>query len=111
MEALRAAGVDHAKVAVCTIPDDLLQGTTNERVVRLLRSLSPDLVIIANSLTLKGVPELYAAGADFVYMRRVETAVALEPAVVAALGGGILEFRRAQEAIYGSVERRNEVLE
>ena len=110
-EARRAAGVDHAKVAVCTIPDDLLQGTTNERVVRLLRSLSPDLVIIANSLTLKGVPELYAAGADFVYMRRVETAVALEPAVVAALGGGILEFRRAQEAIYGSVERRNEVLE
>ncbi len=110
VETLRAAGVDRAKVAICTIPDDILRGTTNLRLVQALRSLAPDLVIIVNSLKLSGVRELYEAGADYVYLRRVEAAVNLVPALVAALEGEIAAYRREQEEIYGGAGERDEVL-
>ena len=40
-ETLLHAGVEHAEVFICTVPDSILKGTTNERLVRMLRSLNP----------------------------------------------------------------------
>jgi len=110
VESLKTSGIGAAKVAICTVPVELLRGTTNERLARVLRSLYPDLVIIANSVTVKGVREIYEAGADFVYVQRLETAVSLTPAVVSALAGEINEYRRRQEQLFGKAEARDEVL-
>ena len=46
-ETLVHAGVDKAEVLISTVPDSLLKGTTNARLVRLLRELNPAAKIIA----------------------------------------------------------------
>jgi Kef-type K+ transport system membrane component KefB len=109
-ETLHHAGVDKARVVVCTIPDDVLKGTSNRKIVRDVRHVNPDAVIIANAIELSESRALYEAGADYVFLQRVETAIAVERAVEKALSGEIAEFRSSVEALYGEWHLREEVM-
>jgi len=109
-ETLIHAGVNKAKVIVCTIPDDMLKGTTNKQIVKMAKHINPDAIIIANAIELPDCKALYDAGADFVFLQRVEAARAVEQAIGQALSGNIDEHRSAIEAIYGSLDTRREVL-
>ena len=62
-DTLMHAGVEHADVLICTVPDSVLKGTTNERLVRLLRGLNPKAKIIATAELLAQVDTLLEAGA------------------------------------------------
>ncbi len=109
-EMLHHAGVAEARVVVCTIPDDMLKGTSNLRLVRLLRTLNRDNCIIVNAVTLASVEELYSAGADYVLVPRVETARRLFAALRSALSGDLDSWRREQRDEQGVTPDRNEVL-
>lgn len=109
-DVLQHAGVGAAKVILCTIPDELLKGTSNLRLVRGLRSMGSQAIIVVNALTTASVEELYEAGADFVYVPRVETAAGLVPVLSAALGGNMAEFRKAYDERFGPFPARDEVL-
>ena len=109
-DTLRHSGVDKARVIVCTIPDDVLKGTTNLHLVALARSVNPDAVIIANAIELKDSRRLYEAGADFVFLPRIETAKAVEQAIERALAGEIGAYRAQVEAREGEWHSREEVL-
>lgn len=109
-ETLIHAGVDKAKVIACTIPDDVLKDTTNKQIVKIARHINPDAIIIANAIELQDCKLLYDAGADFVFMQRVETARAVEQAIESALSGKIKEHRSAIEESYGRWDTRQEVL-
>jgi voltage-gated potassium channel Kch len=109
-ETLRHAGVDKAGVIVCTIPDDVLKGTTNLQIVELARGVNPGAVIIANAIELKDCSRLYDAGADYVFLPRVETARAVERAIEKALAGEIGAYRAQVEAVEGEWLSRREVL-
>ena len=110
VETLHHTGVDKARVVVCTIPDDVLKGTSNRKIVRNVRHVNPDAVIIANAIELSESRALYEAGADYVFLQRVETARAVESAVEKALCGEIAEHRAAVEALYGEWHARAEVM-
>lgn len=92
-ETLVHAGIESAEIIVCTIPDYLLKGSTNERLVRQLRSLNPKACIIAPGETIADVDRLYAAGADYVMLSRLVDAVDLREALAAAQAGCIEERR------------------
>jgi voltage-gated potassium channel Kch len=109
-ETLHHSGVDKASVVVCTIPDDVLKGTSNRKLVVDVRHLNPDAVIIANAIELSESRALYEAGADYVFLQRVETARAVEIAVEKALSGEIAEHRSSIEALYGEWHQRDEVM-
>ena len=109
-ETLHHLGVDKARVVVCTIPDDVLKGTTNRKIVRDVRHVNPNAVIIANAIELSESRALYAAGADYVFLQRVEAARAVESAVEKALSGEIAEYRLSVEALYGEWHVREEVM-
>jgi Kef-type K+ transport system membrane component KefB len=109
-ETLRHAGVDKARVIVCTIPDDVLKGTTNLQIVALARGVNPEAVIIANAVELKDSAKLYEAGADYVFLPRIETAKAVEQAIEKALAGEIRAYRAQVEAREGEWHSRQEVL-
>ena len=94
----------------CTIPDDVLKGTTNRKLVEAARHVSPDAVIIANAIELSESRALYAAGADYVFLQRIETACAVEQAIEHALSGKIAEHRKAVEARHGEWHLREEVM-
>jgi Kef-type K+ transport system membrane component KefB len=109
-EMLAHLGVDQAKVIVCTIPDDVLKGTTNLELTQVLRQLNPKAKLIVNAVSFTDVDEMYAAGADYVFLARAETARNVMPAVAAALAGTLGEHRKREEAALGTPATRAEVL-
>lgn len=76
-ETLVYAGVTSAQILICTVPDALLKGTTNARLVRHLRELNPEAKIIAVADVLADVSPLYLAGANYVSVSRLEEAKSL----------------------------------
>jgi len=97
-------------VVVCTIPDDVLKGTTNLKIVEAVRQINPGAIIIANAIELGDTARLYAAGADYVFLQRIETALAVEEAIAKALAGEISTHRETMAAAYGVPGLRDEIM-
>ncbi len=106
-DTLLHAGVEHAEVLICTVPDYVLKGITNERLVRLLRGLNPKAKIIATADVLSQAQQLLEAGADYVSVARLREADDLLEAVRAATEGLLTEKRRH---LQHTLDGRNEVL-
>jgi Kef-type K+ transport system membrane component KefB/voltage-gated potassium channel Kch len=109
-ETLRHAGVDKARVIACTVPDDVLKGTSNRNIVEAARHVNPDAIIIANAIELAESKRLYEAGADYVLLQRIEMARAVCVAIEKALAGEIDTHRESIEAVEGKWHLRKEVL-
>ncbi len=106
-ETLHHAGVGSAEILVCTVPDSLLKGTTNAKLVRSLRELNPKAKIITVADVLSDIPELYQAGADYVSVARLDEAGDLCD-VLEAAESNLLDEKRA--ALDARLAGRNEVL-
>ena len=109
-ETLAHAGVDRAKVVVCTISDDLLRGINNRGLVQIVRHMNPNGIIIANATNVHTCKEIEEAGANIVYMPRLEVARLLTEAFEHATAGDAEEFAAQQMESYGDPSERNEVL-
>ncbi|MBL4667359.1 MAG: cation:proton antiporter [Sneathiella sp.] len=107
---LRHAGLDSASVIIATIPDEILRGTDNHKLVHALREINENAVIITNAEQPMAARDLYQAGADYVYMSRVNTARALDDLIEKTLDGTLDEFRDEQERKHGKSHERWEVL-
>jgi voltage-gated potassium channel Kch len=106
-DTLAHTGVSDAEIIICSVPDSLLKGTTNERLVRQLRALNPTAKIIATADVLGQTTRLYAAGADYVTIARLAEADELINAVTAAEAGLLDDMRASLEA---RLQARNEIL-
>ncbi len=109
-DTLHHAGIDRARVVVSTVPDDLIRGTNNKRIVAAVRKLNPSAIIIANAVTIADSDEIYAAGADYVFLSRIDTARALGEAIGMALNGSLKDYRTKVEQEVGDIRARREVL-
>lgn len=107
LDTLVHAGVSKAEVLICTVPDFLLKGTTNERLVRQLRAVNDTATIVAPADLVTDVEALYKAGADYVLVSRFTESSEL-CAVLAAIEGGTLAERRG--ALDERLKDRREVL-
>jgi Kef-type K+ transport system membrane component KefB len=101
------AGIGDAEILVCTIPDYLLKGITNEKLVRQLRALNPKATIIAPADLMSDVDRLYAAGADYVTVSRLNDAGELREALE-CVDQGLLAQRRS--SLDDKIKDRKEVL-
>ncbi len=110
LETLRHAGVDKASLIVCTVPDDLLKGTSNLALTRSLRTMNPEAVIITNAVKTTEVQALYEAGADYVYLPRLDSAKHLLPVIEAAANGAMKAYLDGEAFLEGRVAKRQEVL-
>ncbi|MBC7661636.1 MAG: cation:proton antiporter [Chitinophagaceae bacterium] len=70
-ETLRNHTFDEAAVIISTIPDSMLKGTTNLKLLYTLRKLAPKARIIVTAETLDTAREMYAKGADYVFVPRI----------------------------------------
>lgn len=109
-EILLHAGVGNAKVVVATIPDDILRGTSNKELVKVVRRINEKAIVIANAEELASAQEVYACGADYVYMGRINTARALEEIITRTMDGALEDFRRDEEKLHGRHHERTEIL-
>jgi len=109
-DTLHHLGLAQTQVIVCTIPDDVLRGIDNRSLVELVREMAPSAIIIANSVSLAEVGSIYRAGADFVYMSRLEAADALGDAIDQAFNNQIDVYRENYKERHGAFDSRNEVM-
>ena len=104
---LAHAGIADAEIVISSVPDSLLKGTTNERLVRYVRTVNPTTKIVATAEVLAQVDELYAAGADYVTVARLAEANELIEVVAAAEAGLLDELK---ERLDPRLRDRREVL-
>jgi Kef-type K+ transport system membrane component KefB len=83
-DTLLHAGVADAEIVISSIPDSLLKGTSNEKLVRYVRTINARAKIVATADVLSQAEELYAAGADYVTVARLAEANELIEVVTAA---------------------------
>ena len=107
VETLAHAGIAEAEIVISSLPDSLLKGTTNERLVRHVRAVNASAKIIATADVLAEAQTLYAAGADYVTIARLDQANELVDVVTAAEAGLIDDMRSQLEA---RLKDRREIL-
>jgi len=107
IDTLLHAGVGKAEIIILSIPDALLKGATNAKLVRHVRSLNPSAKIVATADVLADVAELYAAGADYVTVPRLTDAHELFT-VIDAADNDLLGDKRAD--LDARLAERREVL-
>lgn len=106
-DTLEHLGVEHAEMIICSVPNVLLKGMDNLRLLQMLREITPKAKIVVNAERLADVPELYAAGADFVTTPRLLEARELLN-VIEATRNNLLHEARAQ--IDADLKGRKEVI-
>lgn len=108
-DTLHHANVESARILICSIPDSILKGTTNERLLRQLKTLAPHAAIIMTAEFFYTARTLYKEGADFVFVPRLMSVRELAEIVFAALEGRLEEVRARENAEIARREQ-NEVL-
>ncbi|WP_166298230.1 cation:proton antiporter [Bradyrhizobium sp. 2S1] len=107
VDTLVHAGIGKAEIIILSVPDFLLVGADNEKLVRHVRALNPTAKVVATADLLSGVDDLYAAGADYVTVTRLSDAGELY-AVIEATDAGLLDDKRAE--LDAQLSDRREVL-
>lgn len=94
-ETLLHMGVGDAEIIICSIPNTLLKGMNNLRLLQLLREINKTGRIFVHAELFEDVPKLYAAGADYVSVPRLIEAQEL-CSVITAARQNLLHEKRAQ---------------
>jgi len=106
-DTLEHVGIEHARVVLSTVSDDFLRGTDNLTLLRIVRGLNPSASVILCAETIEHAREMYAAGAHYVVLPRLETARAFLD-VLAAIENGELDALRARAL--ADLSERDEVM-
>lgn len=77
IDTLLNSGIEHAKIIISTIPDSILVGTSNMKLLAGIRSIAPHAKIIVTAESPLLAIELYENGAHYVLLPRVLSAVSL----------------------------------
>lgn len=106
-QTLHHAGLEHVKIAISTITDEILVGTDNNRLISEIRALAPQAKIIVIAQSNAQALKLYEAGADYVLRPNIATANQLLPVVEQMLRG---EDAVLKEEELEKLARREEIL-
>jgi hypothetical protein len=106
-DTLLHAGIGEAEVIVCSLPNTVLRGATNLKLLQQLRGLTKTARIVIHAELFSDVPKLYAAGADYVFVPRLIEAEELRKIIEAARTNLIQEKREGQA---DELEGRHEVI-
>lgn len=106
-ETLIHAGISDAELIVCSLPNSILRGATNLKLLVQLRELNPRAKIIMHAELFADVPRLYEAGADYISVPRLVEARELREAIQAARNNLLGQKRDELDKLLKS---RNEII-
>jgi voltage-gated potassium channel Kch len=96
-DTLKHAHLEETRVFICTLPDHILKGSSNLRLLKNLRAMFPSAAFVMTAENPSAAAALYGAGADYV----------LQPSALA----GAEAAKIAEHALDGSLAaRRDEAL-
>lgn len=104
LDTLTHAGIQDVKVVISTVPDTLLLGTDNLRLINHIRKVAPQAKIIVTAESINRALKMYAEGADYVIVPRVLSAQKIMDVIEI-----ILDNR--EEELKGLIDREIKMLE
>lgn len=87
-DTLSHLGIENAEVLICTIPDHVLKGTSNLKLLRSLKELAPQARIIVTAESFESARSMYDEGAEYVFLPRIVSAQHLADVVERLQSGG-----------------------
>ena len=106
-DVLLHAGLAQSEIIICSLPNTVLRGANNLKILRQIRELNPTAHVVVHAELLSDIPALYEAGASYVSAPRLLEAVDLLNAIEAA-GKKLLEDKRTAQR--EQMEARHEVI-
>ncbi len=107
VDTLKHAHADSARVVVSSIPDSILRGTTNQRILQLAKRLCPNAQVIVTASTMQTALTLYEKGADFVFIPRIHSSRRVARIIAVSLSRSLEPYRLEE---INSLRKRHEVL-
>jgi Kef-type K+ transport system membrane component KefB len=106
-DVLLHAGIAEAQVIICSLPDIVLKGASNMKLLQQLRGINETGRIVVHAEKLTDIPALYAAGANYVMAPRLLEAADLLSVIQAVERDQLATKRAAQTTV---LQGRNEVI-
>ena len=107
MDLLHHAGIESAEVVISSVPDSVLVGVTNQRILQAVRSINRHARVITVAETFATFRQHDQGGAAFVYLPRVMGVERVVAVIREALRGDVAV---ARQAVRDLVTGRREVL-
>lgn len=105
IDTLRSLHLGRSKMIICTIPDKILKGTTNLKMLSYLKQLAPNSCKIVTAESSQSALLLYEEGADYVFIPRIISATYLHEIIKRlSVGGPQLIRKEAQQFLNNRVE-------
>ncbi|MBV6493859.1 MAG: Glutathione-regulated potassium-efflux system protein KefB [Turneriella sp.] len=79
VDTLHHIGLHDTKIAVSTIPDNILVGTNNTKLVKQIQDIAPHAKIVVTAENPQSALKMYEAGADYVFLPRMLASQHLVP--------------------------------
>jgi Kef-type K+ transport system membrane component KefB len=97
LETLHHAGIAQAKIVISSIPDTMLKGTDNLKIIIKMKKLCPHAKIIVTAESPSRALKMYHEGADYVLLPRVVVADHLIDILDGMLKGNLETFLKKNE--------------
>ena len=107
MQTLHHADVHDAKLVVSTIPDSILRGTDNLRLLKQAKRLCPHARVVVTASRAASALALYDAGADYVFVPQLHSSAQMAAILEEGLVSGFDHLRGEH---IDHLRQRNEVI-
>lgn len=107
MDTLHHAKIHYAQLVISTIPDQILKGTDNARLLKKIRQLCPHAMAVVTADSPQRALHLYDRGADYVFIPRLHSAAQIAQVIETAMREGL---QNAREEQIEHLNARDEVL-
>jgi voltage-gated potassium channel Kch len=117
MDTLHHVGIGDVKLVISTIPDSVLVGTSNAKMVEEIRVICPNARVIATAESPQAALAIYHAGADYVIVPRTMISQRILPVAQMLLQASegsaesLSELNRLREAELAFFKARVEIIE
>ncbi len=110
LDTLHHAKIHDVKIVISTIPDTILVGTDNLKITRYMKNICPHAKIIVTADSIENALEMYAEGADYVFIPQILAAKKLLDVIDLMLNNKQKEIRRNINKEIEMLNKRNEVI-
>ena len=107
LDTLQHAKIGEARILLSTLPDSILKGTTNLRLLRQMQRIAPQAKVLVTADFFYLARQLYEEGAAFVFVPRLMSVRDLAGVVCSAMENSLDQMR---SSAVGEISSREEVL-
>jgi Kef-type K+ transport system membrane component KefB len=109
-DTLHHAGIHDVKIVISTIPDTILVGTDNLKIIRHMKEICPHAKIIVTAESTDRALKMYSEGADYVFIPRILAAKNLVEIVELVINGKEKESAALINQELEMLQSRNEII-